>query len=244
MKNKKPKILYFDIETTPILGYAWVMYEANILKTVKDWKLLSVAYKWENEKEIRCFSQKNLSEKQVVKKLHSLFNEADVIIGHNSDSFDIKKSNAKFVQFKLKPPSLYKSVDTLKIARNKFKFTSNKLNDLAEFLGIGQKEKTGGFDLWIQCMAGNKSAWNVMEKYNKKDVVLLAGVYKILRSWMPNHPNLAAMEDKKLACPVCASVNVQKRGTAVSRTVRKQRLNCQKCGHWYLGETVKNEDES
>ena len=75
----------------------------------------------------------------LVKDLRNLFDEADVLIAHNGDRFDVRKAQARMVAYSMKPPSRYQTIDTLKAARKYFKFESNRLNDLGQYLGIGKK---------------------------------------------------------------------------------------------------------
>lgn len=236
MKKKNgPKVLLFDIETFPNVAYTWGKWEQNVIRFVKEWELASFAYKWLDQDKVTCVSRNTLTEKQIVEQLWNLFNEADVLVAHNGDQFDIKKAKAKFIQFKMKPPALNKSVDTKKIAKSQFSFNSNSLNDLGETLGLGKKIDTGGFDLWLGCMSGDKRAWKLMEKYNIQDVRLLQKVYLKFRSWMPNHPSLAALQNKK-GCPVCASIKVQCRGFTTTPKNKQQRYVCLSCGKWYTGK--------
>src|ERR1700719_3656227 len=118
--------------------------------------MLSFAYKIAGEKKVhtRCLAdypgyKKNTEDdKALVTDLWTIFDQADIQIGHNADKFDIKKSNARFLMHKLNPPSPYKTVDTLKIARRAFKLDSNKLDDLGYYLGLGRKLPHTGFHLW------------------------------------------------------------------------------------------------
>lgn len=227
----KPKIALFDLETFPNLAYVWGKWEQNVIRFEKEWELASFAYKWLGETEIKCLSRRNHTEKQLVTKLHALFNSADILIAHNGDSFDIKKSRAKFIQFGLKPSALCRSIDTKKIAKSQFAFNSNSLNDLGETLGLGKKVETGGFDLWLRCMNNEKAAWSLMEKYNRQDVALLAKVYLKLRSWYPKHPNLALMADIE-GCAVCNSKRLHFRGEYPTARRKQRRVQCQDCGKW------------
>jgi DNA polymerase elongation subunit (family B) len=227
----KSKVLLFDLETFPNIAYVWGKWEQDVIKFQREWELASFAYKWLGESEVHCMSRRNLTEKQLVKNLLDLFNSADVLIAHNGDQFDIKKSRAKFIQFGFKPPAINKSIDTKKIAKSQFAFNSNSLNDLGETLGLGKKVETGGFDLWLRCMNNEKAAWGLMEKYNKQDVILLEKVYYKFRSWMPNHPNLAVLEDRA-GCATCASTRIQYRGFTPTPKNKKRRYVCLDCGKW------------
>lgn len=231
------KVLLFDIETTPNLGYTWGKWEQNVMEFVKEWQLLSYSYKWLNKDKILVESQRNQSEAGLVNSLWSLFDEADVVIAHNGDNFDIKKAKTKFVEFGLPPTAPFKSIDTKKLAKRYFQFNSNSLNDLAKYFKIGNKTPHTGFDLWLGCMKGDKKSWGLMEKYNKQDVVLLEKIYLKLRQWDKQHPNLS-FDEETLSCPVCCSHKIQKRGFQVAITRKYQRLCCQSCGHWFRGDLV------
>jgi uncharacterized protein YprB with RNaseH-like and TPR domain len=195
--------------------------------------MLCFAYKWLGEKKTNVLSLQDVkNEKELVRNLWSIFEEADIIIGHNSDRFDIKKSNAKFIEFGFRPPEPYKTVDTLKVARKYFKFDSNRLDSLGEYLGVGRKVNTGGFDLWLGCMKGDEKSWRLMKKYNKQDVDLLEKIYTKLRPFIDNHPNLNILDNKETSCPKCKSSRIQKRGFSLTTIGKKQRFVCLDCGGW------------
>jgi DNA polymerase elongation subunit (family B) len=244
-KKIKTNILLVDIENAPHKGLFWDgMFEQNILSVEEYGYPLSFSFKWLGEKRVYAYGlcdfkgSRASREAALLKTLHSLFDKADIIIAHNGDAFDIKKSNAYFIRNGLTPPAPYKSVDTLKVARKYFKFNSNRLNDLADYLGLGHKIQTGGFELWKACMRGEKKAWDLMIKYNKQDVVLLEKVYFKLRPWMMTHPNINALSGKPESCANCGSGNLQKRGFAVVGKNKKQRYQCQDCGVWRTAESI------
>jgi len=230
-----PRVILIDIETSPNIGYSWGKWEQSIIAFKKEWELLSFAYKELGSKTTHCYARPDFDdETDFTLTAHALavLDGADVIIGHNIDQFDNRKLKAKFVEHGLNPPKPYKTIDTKKIAKSQFAFNSNSLNDLAATLKLGKKHPTGGFDLWLDCMAGDPKAWKKMIAYNKHDVVLLEQVYLRLKAWYPNHPNLALLANKP-GCPVCSSARVQRRGYQVLKTRRAGRLHCQDCGHWF-----------
>lgn len=244
----KPKIALYDIETAPLKSYTWGLYEQNVIKVIQDWHILCFSIKWLGERKVYTYSlpgykdqyRKNkIDDHLVCKELHRWFDEADVLIGHNSDKFDTPKANARFITHGMLPPSTYRSVDTLKVARKQFAFTSNKLGDLAERLGVGSKLQTGGFSLWEGCMAGDEDAWKRMRKYSAQDVILLEQVYLKLRPWADNHVNLSLYNGNRGGCPTCQSTSVQKRGFVHTQTYTKQRFVCTDCGHWFSGGVLK-----
>lgn len=235
---RKPKILFFDIETTPNLAYVWGKYEQNVISYRKEWELLSFAYKWRGESKVTCVGRcdfKDKTDRSLVEALWDLLDEADIVVAHNGDAFDNKKACAKFIEHNLEPPKPYKTIDTKKMAKSRFAFNSNSLNDLGLTLGLGKKIQTGGFELWLGCMAGDKKSWKTMKAYNVQDVNLLEKVYDKLKVWDQNHINLAAMEQVKDGCPLCSSQKVQRRGFTYSRASKRERLQCMACRHWFSG---------
>jgi len=237
-------ILLLDIENAAIKGYVWGLFDNNLsLSQIdRDWYLLSCAYKWLGDRSITVVgapSHEDDHKEQeyiILEHMHTILDEADIVVGHNAKSFDVKKLNAKFIEYGFDPPSSYRIVDTLLEARKHFRLTSNKLDYLASVLGFGNKIKTD-FDLWVGCMKGDEKAWAKMLAYNKKDVLLLEKVYLKMRPWMTNHPNVGVYEDEGEAvrCPKCGGTHIQQRGYAITNLSRFQRFQCQDCGGWFRG---------
>lgn len=232
MSKTKAKVLIFDIETTPNLAYVWGKWQQDVIRFQSEWEMLSFSYKWLGERKTISVGRNNFSEEALVLRLRQLFDEADVVVAHNGNSFDIKMCNAKFIEFGLTPPSFYKSIDTKLVAKRYFRFNSNKLDDLGNILGLGRKIDTGGFDLWLGCMNNDKASWKKMLAYNKQDVVLLEKIYLKLRPWIDNHPGINIIEGKPDACPKCGSGPLHARGTKHTKTTTVQRYQCQNCGGW------------
>jgi hypothetical protein len=231
------KILYYDIETAPNLSMVWGQYEQNVIAHEREWYMLCVSYRWEHEKKTHVTSLVDFpadykkdpeNDFHVVKKLWELFDEADIVIAHNGDKFDMRKANARFVAHGLGPASPVKSVDTLKVARRYFMFNSNKLDHLGDHLGVGRKVSTGGFETWAGCMRGDMKYWKLMIKYAKQDVDLLRKVYMKLRPWMKNHPNLNVYDGGQ-NCPTCGSSSLQKRGVRYTQVATYQQWQCNSC---------------
>jgi RNase_H superfamily len=239
----KPEILLFDIENAPSLGWFYDLWkEGNIVGTEAEQYFLSFAYKWRGGK-VQAFSLPDFKgykpgsedDEKLIRELWKLFDEADILIAHNGDAFDVKKANARFAFYNLPPPSPYKTVDTLKVARRYFKFTSNKLDELGNYLGYGRKLAHTGFHLWKGCMTGDPKSWKHMVQYNKRDVVLLEQIYDHFLPWIQNHPNLSVIKEIT-GCPNCASPHINKRGTGFSNRTKVQRYQCKDCGAWSTGK--------
>lgn len=245
-KQTDAKILFLDIETAPSLGWAWAKYETNIIDYQRDWYMLSFGYKWSTDKKVTVrglidyplrFNADIEDDSALVEELWQLLDAADIIVAHNGDGFDLVKINTRFLVHGLKPPTPYKTVDTLKIARKVFAFDSNKLDDLGHYLNIGRKLPHTGFHLWKGCMSGDRKSWALMLKYNGHDVELLERLYYKIRQWAPTHPNVNQGSTGK--CPRCGSIKVQRRGFTFTALRKKQRFQCTSCSGWHEGPAGK-----
>jgi predicted RNA-binding Zn-ribbon protein involved in translation (DUF1610 family) len=171
-----------------------------------------------------------------------LLNEADIVVTYNGKKFDVPTLNKEFLESGLGPPSPYKQVDLYRVARREFRFASNKMDHLAKQLGIRTKVRHGGFRLWVQCMEGDPKAWTKMERYNKRDVLILDKLYDRMLPWIKGHPNVTIYKDEGdtvHSCPTCGSRKVHKRGTYVARSLRYRRYHCTSCGKWSRDGTIK-----
>lgn len=209
-----PKILIFDLETAPMQAFVWSRWKQNVYleQTISEFFILTWAAKWlfdDNVISARLTKEEVLNEDdgRIMTKLWKLVDEADILIAHNGDYFDVPRMNAGFIKNGLMPPSPYKQIDTKKIAAKEFGFSSNKLDALAGYFDIDHKIHTG-FDLWKKCMKGDEEALEYMETYNKKDVEILEEVYLKLRPWIKGHPSLALYGDLETnKCTHCGSTN-------------------------------------
>lgn len=232
-----PRILTIDIETFPHLLYGWGLHDQHFaLNQVKEaGRMACFAAKWRGQRQTIFHSVHAGTERQMIRAAHDLFSQADMVVGWNSDSFDIKWINGVFIKHGLSPPAPYKKVDLLKSARFHARIASNKLACWAEYLGLGKKLDTGGFDLWRECMDGDEKAWRKMERYNRQDTLLTEKVYEKLAGmgWVKNQPNMQVITGA-VCCtnPDCGSHRLQARGFTASITRRYQRWQCQDCGTW------------
>lgn len=242
-KFNNARILLVDIETAPILARVWRVWQENIsIEQIKnDWFILCWSAKWLNDNEVigeRVTGReaKKNNDKGIMKTLWKLMDEADVVIGHNGDDFDIPKIRTRFILNGLPPTSPFRSIDTVKIARKQFSFTHNKLDYLAQQFGLDRKLKTD-FSLWEKCVKGDDSALQYMLDYNKKDVLILEEVYLKLRGWTKAHPNMN-MFQPEIGCSNCGSLKIQPKGYYTTQAGKYRTWVCGDCGA-YSRETRK-----
>lgn len=241
---KKPKILFFDIETAPNLGYTWGQFDQNVIQFHKEWSMLSFAYKWHGSSKVSCFSLRDFKgkdrEKKLVSLLHSLLNEADISVAHNGDNFDNRKSKTRMALYSLDPISIRATIDTLKVYKKHFHLNSYSLGAIADYFEFdNRKGKNTDISLWLGCMKDNPVSWAKMKQYNKQDVRVLEEAYNFALPWMHAHPNVALLQDHKGGCPKCGSKKVQKRGLRANNRGVQQQWQCQDCRGWFLSRRAK-----
>lgn len=236
---RKARIFFIDIETSPILVWVWNLFKPIVAidQIKEDWKLLCWSGKWLDEpvvlKDALWFHE---NEKEMLEDLWEILNYADIIVAHNAEKFDVAKINAKFFEHGIKPPSPYKVVDTLKVAKTYFNLSSNKLNYITKLIERGEKLKTD-FELWLKVMEGDEQARQYMLDYNGVDIILLQDVYLAMLPWIKNHPNLGLYNKNKddPHCSKCNSTNMKKDGTVKLTAGIYQQYRCKECGGWARG---------
>jgi DNA polymerase elongation subunit (family B) len=201
-----PRVLFLDVETKPNMAYVWQQYDNNIdlSMLIEDGSIMSFSAKWAGDPDSKIIyhdmrgKEKNLkNDKELMKKMLVLLEEADIVIGHNIIKFDIPKINERFIEHGFDAPSEYKIIDTLRLAKNNFSFFSNKLAYLSKKLAKKHKKDSHGefpgFSLWSECMKGNKKAWNSMKKYNIIDTLALEEVFLELAKYTKNNKNVTSV---------------------------------------------------
>lgn len=237
--GKLPEVWVLDIETSPLEAYVFQsnVWRGNINQdqVISEWFMLT----WSAKK---LFGDTVYSERltgkeavkendsRIVAKMWKILDDADIVIAHNGDKFDVPNLNTRFIVNDLYPPSPYQSIDTLKIARRQFGFTHNNLDALARVLGFDAKMKTD-FELWKRAKNGDDEALEYMRTYNDQDVLLLEDVYMKLRPWIKGHPNLGLFIESDIpVCSHCGSSDLTPTGKFSYTSVSKFPLYRCECG--------------
>lgn len=236
-----PRILIYDLEVTPTLGWVYGHYDTNVMKVEREPYVMCFGYKWLGEKTTKIISQVDFPEHYaenpyddslVVRELWKLLDEAQIVIAHNAQKFDNRVANERFLVHRLGPPSPYKTIDTLQVAKRYFRNGSNSLNNLCMKLDLGSKTAATHADLWHKCVNGCEASWKKMNRYCKKDVDILEKLYLTVRPYIANHPNVAHLSGQLSGCPKCGSQKIQYRGLQKSNQATYRRVHCQDCGAW------------
>lgn len=236
------KQLFIDIETAPMSSLVWSMWNNNLSKDhlLSDWYMLTWAAAWNHDRDnifgrgLQHFKGAidNQNDKPLLEELWELLEEADVVIAHNGNRFDVPKINTRFLIHSMIPPSPYQTIDTLQILKRKLKFSSNRLDFVSRQLGHQGKDDNDGMALWHRCCQGDKKAFNDMLSYNKGDIRELMDVHDDLRPWLVSGPNIAMIEGRGYrACTSCGSHDLTKTNTPYRTTAGEYvAWRCNDCG--------------
>jgi DNA-directed RNA polymerase subunit RPC12/RpoP len=236
-ESKNVRILTIDIESKPLTVYTWSLWDQHvgIDQIVDHGGMMCFAAKWAGDKEVLFFSEFHHGYEAMLQAAWDLLSEADVVVTYNGDRYDIKKLNQAFMLAGMRPPKPFKSIDLIKTNKSRFDLPSRKLDYLVRQSGVGAKVKHQGFDLWIDCMAGDAKAWDVMEKYNRGDVVVTEKAYLRLLPWLTNSPHLAMFTREGRSCPYCGGKKLNQDGYTHTNVQSYRLYECLRCGGWARG---------
>lgn len=246
------KILHWDAEISPILGWAYNPYEGPLIRLEQDPKVVSVAWWWEGEKRIHCATladfpnykpdRFNIDDSQLVAHIHGLLMDADVLVGHNATAFDYKIANARFLHYGLEPLDQKYFFDTLTKARRHFKMPKNTLDEIYRYIfGKEGKTKIKHSDVIWDCLEGDMGAWLKMKKYNIRDVEITRDVYFRIKPFCRFPINMNLLLRGKLVCTSCGSENFER--TPRSKylvTTQRFGYKCLDCFHKFYGDAQRD----
>lgn len=250
-----PKIVLWDLETLANLSQVMRVFprlsdfNGRTLKASIN-SVICFGYKWLGQKRAKVVSAWDYDnwdrdvndDYPIVKAAHDILHQCDAMVTHNGKKFDLKFLNTRILYHKKKHKSLkplidIKHIDTCQLARHKLFLFSNRLNDVAEFLGCQKKLENGGWDLWVNVLNRHKPSQTLMAKYCKQDVVVLEEVFNKLRG-MSLLPNYHLFGSDKNLCNQCGSGELIKWGFYYTKKNRFQRFRCKDCTALIKGNKV------
>jgi hypothetical protein len=233
------KRLFFDIETSPNIVYSWrIGYNLSITpdNIIDERKIICISYKWENEDKIYSLKwDENQCDKQMLIDFVKVANQADELIAHNGDRFDIKWIRTRCIYHRVPMLPNYRTLDTLKKAKSGFNFNSNKLDYIAKFLGVGAKISHSGFDMWVKVMKGDAEAMDEMVNYCNGDIVVLEDVFLTMLNYMKTNTHVGVLNNNlKYSCPTCGGDHpTLLKNNVTSMGTIKRLMECGDCDYTY-----------
>ena len=231
----KPKRLFYDIETSYNIVKSWrIGYNINLNMEdiIQERAIITIAYKWEGEEDVTVLSWDKGCDKKIIEDFVKVMADADEMVGHNLDRYDTKFIMGRALKHGIPALPKYQSTDTLKLAKKHFMLNSNKLDYIAQYLGIGHKTKHRGLEMWDDIILRNDpKALEEMIEYNVQDVFLTEQVYhKLMEYSLPKVNHASKQTGDKHTCPQCGSDHAELHKTYISGSGTKTRLmGCLNC---------------
>jgi len=229
IKNKTARVLIYDLETSPNIGWFWrTGYKQNIQpnQIIKERAIICVSYKWLGEDQVYNLNwNKNQDDKFLIEQFVEVLNEADLIVAHNGDNFDLKWLKTRALYHRIPMLPNYKQFDTLKVAKAKLYLNSNRLDYISKFLGFEGKIQTTP-DLWNKVvMLNDRDALVPMLEYCDEDVRQLEKVYNELQ-YLDNPRFHAGVlnNEVKYSSPISGGFNLELVKTVTTNTGTIKRI--------------------
>jgi len=239
------KRLIFDIETSPNVGWFWRASWKTSIGThqiLEERKVICISWKWEGKDKVyNSRWDKNKEDASMLAEFTKVLMQADEVVTHNGDRFDIPWLRTRCLMLGLPFPNYVKSLDTLKKAKAMFNFQSNRLDYIAKSLGLGGKIPIAP-SVWQRvCFPTNgkadyEDAMVEMLEYCDYDVVLLEDVYVKLKSYIKPVSHVGISQGKeKHSCPTCGGDTPKYLGHTVTAGGNvKRHMECNSCGSDYM----------
>lgn len=232
------KELFIDIETLPNRGYFFDVFSdrgipLDFIENPKS--ICTLAYKFAGElTPTVLIAHEPYNDRSLLIEFSQIILQADYVIAHFGDGFDMPFIEGRLFANGLPALPPVATIDTYKLARNKFKKTlnSNKLDHLAKICGLQGKNKTSA-SLWVGCAQGDLGAIKEMAEYNAQDIEVLEQVYNKLKTNVKSKRNANVIyDDAVLRCKTCDSTNLELKGYEMKASTFQHRYQCCDCTAW------------
>lgn len=134
--------------------------------------------------EDRTVKNKIRIDKRLTQSLVDAISKYDVIVTWYGEGFDLPfvRSRAIFHDIEFPNYGNIISIDAWRIARQRLKIHSNRLDSVAEFFGVNSKTKLD-FNAWVGAVFGDEPSLNRVLEHNKQDVITLDKCYNRLAKY-------------------------------------------------------------
>jgi len=232
------KILIYDVETPRLRANVWWSGKqfVNGNEIIDEPKIITVAWKWFGENKVHTKTwDKDHCDRELMEVFLEAYNEADLVVGVNNNSFDNRWINARAMKHDLHVNMFVKSLDLQKQMKRIARLPSYALKYLCKFFGVTMKLGHEGLLMWEMVQYGTpaqqKEYLKKMEIYNVGDIISTEEVYVKMLPYMRHAAHLGVVGgNERYSCPTCGETdNLVYLGDTVTAAGTIQRL--MQCGH-------------
>ncbi len=237
----KPVDLFFDIETSPMLVFAWALGKQDIdyKRIYKERQVLMIGYAigdgpveimTQDYDKYDLHQRDNDADLGLLEQFSVLLAGADRAIGHNAKRFDIAVMRSRLIKHRL-PDFNPVLIDDTYAQTKGIGFASHKLDYMTGFLGLEQK-KDHPFEMWLRVVMHEPGAFEEMQTYCKGDVEINRAMYHRLEPYTKSTLNMAVWSGKPKACRHCGSTKLIRRKYKYTPSGRYAQFQCGQCGKY------------
>ena len=248
-----PLIFAYDVECAPALAWTYDLFPKfiGIDQVVEHPRVISFAGQFEQDgvkKPLVFRSEYHHSRDEMLAKLWEMQDQADYVMGWNSQGFDDPYVMGEFSLEGLGRPAPFTPIDLMRVEKRNFRLLSRKLDYAAIRYLNDRKDGVNALHMWLDIKAAEEGGdearlrrlWNKFAKYNKKDVTLLWDIRDSFLPWIDslNFNNFQDDGESRLVCAKCNSPELTKRG--LYRTSRSV-FQVYRCPQGHQTRAVKRE---
>lgn len=242
---KNPRVLLFDIETRYICFRGWSTGKQYVdqkqIIVGQDQDIICLAYKWLGDPKIHSldWGLNKQDSSKMIEEFSKVVEQADIVLGYNSDRFDIRHINTQRLLSGKPPIDWPTSDDVFKQIKRLFYLPSYRLDYISKLL-TGSGKASVEFNDWIEIVEKkSRKALDKMIKYNKRDVLKLEEVYNLIKSFLKPKLHVGLFNNQhKFSCPRCGDPRSQSKGARTTLAGKYQRRGCMSCGHTFKGARI------
>lgn len=228
------KILIIDLET---YGFDFSADKGFVL---------CGSYKWYGEAKVHTVTHTDMTkfranpedDKAICKELLQVIEQADMLVGWNSKSFDMRFLQTRLLKHRLGYLPPIPHVDLLLTSRNNTKMRRS-LDNTQKFFGFGHEKTPLDINVWMKAGAGKADALRDVVKHCEADVRVTEEAYELFAPLARTHPNVMFHSGDRSGCPTCGVDKLQQRGKAYALRYYRLRFHCQNCGRWATSGPIK-----
>jgi len=173
----------FDLETSNLQADFSILLTACI----KSYGQETLVFRADNYPE---WQTNRANDYQIVKAVSDELRKHAIVVGHFSSGFDIPFLRAKMTKHGIEPLPQMFGVDSWRIARQNFRVSSRRLQNLASFFDLGEKEGVER-GIWMEAAYnGGKEAMDKIVAHNIRDVEILEKLACISFPFLRSIPRL------------------------------------------------------
>jgi len=244
-KSAKGKVMVYDIETSLVridhwgTGKTYIRHDQLVPGEEGETRIISIAWKYVGEDNVYALTWDDGCDKAMMKEFMGYYNECDMVIGQNNNSFDNKLVATRAAKHGFPLNRFVKSFDIYRKVKSVLKLQSYSMAYMAKFFGLTLKQSHEGIRMWKMIQYGTpaekKEYLAKMVEYNVGDIVTTEELYMKLRPYMGAVSHVGVSEGKpRWSCPVSGSEDVEWINTIYTEAGTVQRiLFCPSSNHQF-----------